>query len=121
MPAISSAAVDWLNRTGSAHWSFASTMFVQTTILFAIVGVMDLILLRRRRVVIRYAVWSLLLIKLMLPVSLPGPLGVLRICDYVSMRPDSPTRSAELQVSTGRSISKPAIAATGTSIGADHC
>lgn len=68
--------VDGLDFLGNIHWQFAAAMFVQVSVLFAILLVLDLLLLRRRRAAVRYGIWSLVLIKLLLPVSLSSPISL---------------------------------------------
>jgi beta-lactamase regulating signal transducer with metallopeptidase domain/protocatechuate 3,4-dioxygenase beta subunit len=68
-----SAVIDGINRAGVIHWDFASTMFVQVVALVAILGLVELCLRRRVRPVVRYWLWALVILKLMLPVSLRTP------------------------------------------------
>ncbi len=73
---ILNSAIESLNRLGAAHWRFASAMFVQTFVLVAALGVFEFCLRRRVRAVVRYWIWSLVLLKLMLPVTLGTPASV---------------------------------------------
>src|SRR5580658_8481129 len=68
-----SAVIRAINRAGAMHWDFASTMFVQVVALVAILGLVELCLRRRVRPVVRYWLWALVILKLMLPVSLRTP------------------------------------------------
>ncbi len=76
MPAQTSTVLDWFNQAGVIHWDFAVSMLQQTTLLFVVVGAVDLLVLRRWRTSLRCAVWSLMLVKLLLPPSLQGPLAL---------------------------------------------
>lgn len=78
MAAQPTGFIELLNRWGEAHWHFAAAMFVQAGLLIVVLLCVDVLLLRRVRAGVRYAVWSLVLVKLMLPVSLHTPLSVSR-------------------------------------------
>ncbi len=64
--------IDLVNRAGALFWPFASLMFVQTLVLVVVLFLVDLALRRRCRAV-RYWLWALVLLKLLLPVSLRTP------------------------------------------------
>jgi beta-lactamase regulating signal transducer with metallopeptidase domain len=66
-------AIDAINRAGQMHWDFASAMFVQVLALVAILGLVELSLRRRVRPVVRYWLWGLVVLKLLLPVTLRTP------------------------------------------------
>src|SRR5580698_8083323 len=68
-----SAVIDGINRAGAMHWDFASAMFVQVASLVAILALVEVCLRRRVRAVVRYWLWALVILKLMLPVSLRTP------------------------------------------------
>ena len=68
--------VDVLNRWGEVHWQFAVAMLVQVSLLVIVLIALDRALLCKLRATIRYAVWMLVLVKLMLPVSLSSPISV---------------------------------------------
>jgi beta-lactamase regulating signal transducer with metallopeptidase domain len=73
---IVNSGIEWLNWLGTVHWSFALAMFVQTLLLVAVLGVLEFTLRRRLRAVVRYWIWSLVLLKLMLPVTLSTPASI---------------------------------------------
>jgi beta-lactamase regulating signal transducer with metallopeptidase domain len=68
-----SAVIDGINRAGALHWDFASAMFVQAAFLVVILAVVEVCLRRRVRPVVRYWLWALVILKLMLPVALRTP------------------------------------------------
>ena len=70
------ALIETLNRFGENALHFAWPMFWQSSVLIAILFVADLILRRRVRAAVRYALWLVLLVKLLLPPSLALPTGV---------------------------------------------
>jgi beta-lactamase regulating signal transducer with metallopeptidase domain/protocatechuate 3,4-dioxygenase beta subunit len=70
------SGVEWINHAGAIHWKFASAMFLQTVVLVAVLYLLELCLRRRARPVVRYWIWSLVLLKLMLPVTLYTPFSV---------------------------------------------
>jgi len=68
-----SSVIDLVNRAGGLFWPFASMMFVQTLVLVAVLFAVDLVLRRRMRAAVRYWLWALVLMKLLLPVTLRTP------------------------------------------------
>ena len=68
--------VDTLNRLGENFWGFAWPMLWQSSLLIAVVFVFDWGFARRIRVSIRYALWMVVLVKLLLPPALALPTGV---------------------------------------------
>jgi hypothetical protein len=68
-----SAVIHAINRAGAMHWDFASAMFIQVVALVAILGLVELCLRRRVRPVVRYWLWALVILKLLLPVTLRTP------------------------------------------------
>jgi len=67
--------LDLLNQLGTPAWNLARAMFLQTTLLAAALVVFDLFIGRRLRSALRYALWLLLVVKLLLPPSLLLPTG----------------------------------------------
>jgi hypothetical protein len=67
MKEILSAVIDGINRVGAVHGDFASAMFVQVASLVAILALVEVCLRRRVRAVVRYWLWALVILKLMLP------------------------------------------------------
>ncbi|QDT43669.1 Regulatory protein BlaR1 [Gimesia alba] len=62
-----------LNYYGEQFWSFSSVMFAQVCVLVIILLLADLFLRHKIRAVTRYWLWSLVLLKLVLPVTLSSP------------------------------------------------
>jgi beta-lactamase regulating signal transducer with metallopeptidase domain/thiol-disulfide isomerase/thioredoxin/protocatechuate 3,4-dioxygenase beta subunit len=85
MPWQTTLVVDTLNWLGAAHWQFAAAMFLQVGLLVAVLAVLDVLLLRRMRAIIRCGVWGLVLVKLVLPVSLQGPLSLTGVLDAATV------------------------------------
>jgi len=67
--------VDFLNQLGAPAWNLARTMFLQTALLVAALLLFDLLLGRSLRSALRYALWLLVVMKLLLPPSLLLPTG----------------------------------------------
>lgn len=65
--------IDALNSAGAAFVGFAGRMLVQSSLLILGLIVLDLALRRRVKAVVRYWVWLLVLVKLILPPSLSSP------------------------------------------------
>src|SRR5262245_20815153 len=64
-----------LNATSDAWFDFGAAMFGQSSLLFAVLLVLELLLRRHVRAALRHACWLLFLLKLVLPPSLVSPTG----------------------------------------------
>jgi len=88
------SAIIMLNQWGQMFCGYAGRMLVQSSILVALLLAADLCLRRRVCPRFRYALWLLVLVKLMLPPSLALPSGVMYwLGDHlptVSVVPDPP-------------------------------
>lgn len=74
-----------LNNVGRAFWGYAAGMFVQAGVLIVLLLIIDFLLRRRVRAALRYCLWMLVFVKLVLPPTLSLPTGVGYWCgDYVS-------------------------------------
>lgn len=62
-----------LNEYGGSFWNFSTVMFAQVCVLVIILLLADLVLRNKIRAVTRYWLWSLVLLKLVLPVTLSSP------------------------------------------------
>jgi beta-lactamase regulating signal transducer with metallopeptidase domain len=67
--------VETLNRWGDIFWGFAWPMLWQSSLLMAVVFAFDLLCARRVRASVRYVLWMVVLVKLILPPSLALPTG----------------------------------------------
>ncbi len=65
-----------LNAAGGAFVAFAAHMLIQSSVLIILLAVLDLVLRRRVKAVVRYWIWLLVLAKLILPPSFSSPTGV---------------------------------------------
>jgi beta-lactamase regulating signal transducer with metallopeptidase domain len=70
------SVVEWINRAGAAHWNFAAPMFVQTAVLVGVLCIFEACLRRRVRAAVRYWLWALVAVKLLLPVTLSTPASI---------------------------------------------
>jgi lysylphosphatidylglycerol synthetase-like protein (DUF2156 family) len=70
-----SECIETLNGWGEHFWDFAWPMLWQSSLLIAVVFAFDLLLVRRIRASVRYALWMAVLIKLILPPALALPTG----------------------------------------------
>jgi hypothetical protein len=68
--------IETLNRFGENALHFAWPMLWQSSMLIAVLFVADLTLRRHIRAAVRYALWLVLLVKLLLPPTLALPTGV---------------------------------------------
>ncbi len=64
-----------LNLWGERAWSMAGSMLWQSTLLILVVLGLDLALKRKLRAAVRYALWLVVLLKLVLPPSMALPTG----------------------------------------------
>src|SRR6516162_3663987 len=72
----SNSIVETLNRWGIHFTDFALPALVQSSLLIALLLLLDFGLRKRLRASVRYALWLLLLVKLVLPPSLASPTSV---------------------------------------------
>ncbi|MCP4450276.1 MAG: hypothetical protein GY809_02360, partial [Planctomycetes bacterium] len=73
------ALIKLLNTAGQAFMGLSADMLIQVSALIAILFSMDWFLKRHMRGVIRYWIWTLVLVKLLLPPSLISPIGLGRL------------------------------------------
>jgi beta-lactamase regulating signal transducer with metallopeptidase domain/protocatechuate 3,4-dioxygenase beta subunit len=92
-----SGLISWLNSLGDGFVLFTIRMLIQSSVLILILLLLDLVLRRRVRAVVRYGIWLLVLAKLVLPPSLSSPTslvswirGRLPETTIVSFVPDLP-------------------------------
>ncbi len=69
--------LSWLNTAGAAFVACAVRMLVQSSVLILAIVLLDLVLRRRVRAVVRYWIWLLVLVKLVLPPSVSSPTSLL--------------------------------------------
>jgi hypothetical protein len=65
-----------VNALGASFIDHAGAMLVQSSLLVVLVLALDLCLRRRVRAGIRYWIWTLVLVKLMLPTTLSSPVSL---------------------------------------------
>jgi beta-lactamase regulating signal transducer with metallopeptidase domain len=70
-----SSSIETLNHWGDQVLNFAWPMFWQSSLLIALVFALDLLLARKIRAAVRYALWLAVLVKLLLPPALALPTG----------------------------------------------
>ncbi|MHC4623735.1 MAG: M56 family metallopeptidase [Planctomycetota bacterium] len=70
------AMVEQINATGKAFVEFTTPMLIQSGVLILILLGLDLILRKKVRAVVRYWMWMLVLLKLVLPTTLSLPTGL---------------------------------------------
>ena len=74
-----------LNNVGRAFWGYAAGMFVQAGVLIVLLLITDSLLRKRLRASLRYCLWMLIFVKLVLLPTLCLPTGIGYWCgDYVS-------------------------------------
>lgn len=77
-----------LNAWGAPFCQYAWAMLIQSSFLIGALLVADALLRHRVRAVVRYGLWLLLLVKLMLPPSLTSPVSIRTLVDeYWTMHP----------------------------------
>jgi beta-lactamase regulating signal transducer with metallopeptidase domain len=65
-----------VNEIGRGFWNYAAGMFVQSGMLIVALLLVDLVLRKRVRATLRYWIWMLVFVKLLLPPSLSLPTGI---------------------------------------------
>jgi beta-lactamase regulating signal transducer with metallopeptidase domain len=65
--------VSGLNTAGTAFVALAGSLLIQSSVLIVLLAVLDLLLRRRVKAVVRHWIWLLVLVKLLLPPSLSLP------------------------------------------------
>ena len=68
--------VEHINSAGRIFVEFALPMLIQSSVLIAILLLVDLLLRKKVKAVFRYWIWMLVLLKLILPTSLSSPLSL---------------------------------------------
>lgn len=68
--------LEQINSGGQWFAGFAGAMLVQSSVLIAVLLLVDWLLKKRVRAVIRYWVWMLVLLKLVLPTTLSSPVSI---------------------------------------------
>ncbi len=68
--------VELLNHIARLWWAWTASMFWQVGLLILVIGSVDLLIRKWAWPQLRYALWSLILVKLLLPPSLSLPSGV---------------------------------------------
>ena len=68
--------VEQLNLIARLWWEWTAAMFWQAGLLIIVIGCIDLLIRRRAWPQLRYALWSLILVKFLLPPTLSLPSGV---------------------------------------------
>ena len=91
----------YLNALGKSYADFALPMLIQSTILILLLLALDLALRKKVRAIVRYAIWMLILVKLILPPSFTAPtgLGYYLSADLPTITPN-PTLEPSIQNAT---------------------
>ncbi len=76
MDRVIDSGIEMLNAVGQTFCSHAWSVFVQVSVLIAALLALDLLLRRHVRAVVRYAMWMLVFVKLLLPPTLSLPTGI---------------------------------------------
>ena len=66
----------FLNLAGKSFVDFALEMLVQSSLLIIVLLVLELFLRKRVRAVLRYWLWMLILVKLVLPTTVSSPTSI---------------------------------------------
>ncbi|MFC1765706.1 M56 family metallopeptidase [Planctomycetota bacterium] len=76
MSQVINSVVSGLNHVSGNMFNYAAAVFVQTAILVLVLYGLDLLLRKRVRAIVRYCLWLLVLVKLLLPPTLSVPTGI---------------------------------------------
>jgi bla regulator protein BlaR1 len=97
-----------LNHVAAQFAAASLTMVIQSSILIAVLAALDWLLRNRVRAIVRYSLWMLLLVKLVLPVNFSLPTSVVKVSPTVHFPPvTSPERSAIRPPTTGPLVAGP--------------
>ncbi len=118
--------IELLNHIGRLWWDWTASMFWQVGLLILLIGGIDRLIRKWAWPQLRYALWSLILVKLLLPPTLSLPSGVVpelqpRVAQVLRwMNSDKPAlisdcglRIADLTLSTNPQFSAMAVADAG--------
>ncbi len=76
MDRIVDSGINLLNNAGQPFCTHTGSAFIQSSVLIVVFLVLDLLLRKRVRAVVRYSVWLLVFVKLLLPPTLSLPTGI---------------------------------------------
>ncbi len=76
MDLLIESGINWSNSAGHGFCAYAWSALVQSSVLIVAILLLDLLLRKRVRAVVRYAVWMLVFAKLLLPPNLALPTGI---------------------------------------------
>jgi beta-lactamase regulating signal transducer with metallopeptidase domain len=82
-------SIEQWNYWGAIFISFAKSMLWQSAVLIAVLALIDRIARKHLRAVTLYALWMLLLVKLMLPATFSLPTGIVRLAHLSRITPIS--------------------------------
>jgi len=71
-----SSFVDSLNQVGATFCGFSWAMLLQSSVMIVVLYAVDMLIRRKVWAVVRYGVWMLVLVKLVLPPTLSVPTGI---------------------------------------------
>jgi len=106
--------IEVLNAAGQAFCVHAGRAFVQSSILIGVLLIFDFLLRRRVRAVVRYALWMLVFVKLLLPptLALPTGIGYYRPQHTVAVVPETTEPIREASPAVVQPLSFPALPRT---------
>ncbi|MHC4863618.1 MAG: M56 family metallopeptidase [Planctomycetota bacterium] len=88
MKAVMNELITALNGVGQSFWDYSAALFVQSGVLILLLVLFDLLLRKRVRAVVRYCLWMLVFVKLVLPTSFASPTGIgYWLGDYFAREP----------------------------------
>src|SRR5688572_30759128 len=83
-------AIQAINRWGEWFASVSFGMLVQSSVLIILLASVDWFLRNKARAIVRYSLWMLLLLKLVLPVNLSLPTSVIQISPVLNYKSPAP-------------------------------
>ncbi len=73
---MSGSIIEVINKTGVVFCDHALRMLIQSSILIVVIFIIDLLLRKRIKAVLRYCLWLLVFVKLVTPTTLSLPTGI---------------------------------------------
>ena len=123
MDRVIDSGIEMLNAVGQMFCSHAWSVVVQVSILIAVLLALDLLLRQRVRAVVRYAMWMLVFVKLLLPpaLSLPTGIGYYRAeHKTVSQKPTEPVAERPASLAEVRPVRREPVVVSPPAVDVPH-
>src|SRR5689334_5318608 len=93
--------IEAVNHWGESFTSVSLTMLLQSSVLIVILASVDYLLRNEARAIVRYSLWMLLLVKLILPVHFSLPTSIVRLGPVLGVEPKASSQRAPREERSG--------------------